>query len=615
MPRDDHVDTETLLTCCLLQLDPRVEDKRLELHRNLIELALMEAGGPCGPEAITQSVDSIVGQSGFLPAVHTGAIQPVNGQYALADHRRAEIDEAVRADRDNRGRFARGLIERIEIEIVDSLDPRLAGEIPKLVDRMVRTVIYDNSLRIARDLVTIEDAVADLDRLDAWAEFQAALDDLAAPQDRLRRSLIRGGIQAYFRDLPSEAAHYLRSAHCALILNQMLSLDPRTQAVQQAWFAARRFYLDTNVVLACLCEGQDMHEAVREVVDATRRLGCQLLVSPTTLEELQGQVDRARWNYGRCKDDPRLRQLVAAGDDAILATYFRLRLRQPSLEWEPFIERYDAMEEVLFDELGILVEDEWFEQACTSDRLPRIRSVVTSAKASWKSEQVIKHDALNCCLVYGLRGTYGPDERGQTLWLLTMDSTLRHVQRELVSSGEASSPYCLSVDDWGTIALSAVETLAFELDDFMAFLARSKLGALPQSEYVQLDFLETIRDAPLDVDRLLQLPPQHARRAIVRLQTDWETRKLLEDSAQAEDEGARAAFRGELDARVAEAVQQTDPLLDLRDRYDRRIALLNRNLEEKGERIRQLEDHVQALDQMSLLDKLRYLLGFRSRSR
>lgn len=620
MQRSNAVDSQTLLTCCLLQLDPRVENKRLELYRIFVELVLLESPGALAPERIRESIDDIAGQRDFMSAeevtqaiglgTRRGTIQPANGEYVLVDQRRNEVQAAVDADLENRERFRKGLIESMEIEIGEALESEVADAVCDLVDRMIRSIIYENSLRIARELVTIEGALMDLEGIDAWSEFEAAVNKWLPPDRSLIRSQVKAGVQSYFRAMPDVVRSYLRSAHCALVLNQMLSLDPRTQALQQAWFAARRFYLDTNVVLAYLFEGQQMHDVVKEVLDATRRLQVQLFVSPITLEELKGQVRRAKSNYRWWTDDPLVKRMALTGDDAILATYLRLRRKQPSLEWEAFIATLGNMEDLIFDQAGVLVEEEGFEEAKESDKLDRIRSVVSSAKAWSKSERVVEHDALNCCLIYNLRSNCGPDERGQRLWLLTMDWTLGQTQRDLVGSGDFSNPYCMSIDQWGTIVIPAERALGFELEDFMTYLAQSRLGALPEPDYVQLDFLETIRDAPLDVDRLMVLPVDHARRAIICLQKDREARSLLEESAQVVDEDRKAELQAQLDQRLEDAVEETDPLRELRQDLEGRIRVLRKEIEARDRRIEELEAYVESRKRLTFVDRLRYLLGF-----
>jgi len=597
-----------------------VENKRLELYRIFVELVLLESPGALAPERIRESIDDIAGQRDFMSAeevtqaiglgTRRGTIQPANGEYVLVDQRRNEVQAAVDADLENRERFRKGLIESMEIEIGEALESEVADAVCDLVDRMIRSIIYENSLRIARELVTIEGALMDLEGIDAWSEFEAAVNKWLPPDRSLIRSQVKAGVQSYFRAMPDVVRSYLRSAHCALVLNQMLSLDPRTQALQQAWFAARRFYLDTNVVLAYLFEGQQMHDVVKEVLDATRRLRVQLFVSPITLEELKGQVRRAKSNYRWWTDDPLVKRMALTGDDAILATYLRLRRKQPSLEWEAFIATLGNMEDLIFDQAGVLVEEEGFEEAKESDKLDRIRSVVSSAKAWSKSERVVEHDALNCCLIYNLRSNCGPDERGQRLWLLTMDWTLGQTQRDLVGSGDFSNPYCMSIDQWGTIVIPAERALGFELEDFMTYLAQSRLGALPEPDYVQLDFLETIRDAPLDVDRLMVLPVDHARRAIICLQKDREARSLLEESAQVVDEDRKAELQAQLDQRLEDAVEETDPLRELRQDLEGRIRVLRKEIEARDRRIEELEAYVESRKRLTFVDRLRYLLGF-----
>jgi hypothetical protein len=590
-----------LLTCALIHLDPRIVDKRVALNSVLVEVALLTANHPSSLEELQTEIDRVVNQRDFLReedlrhAVEdcTGRRVVVlrDGKYELSTERTRTLQEVFLCADKTRKRVREGLTESIELKIGNPLPPSCACAICESIERALASKVYDLSLQLARQNLTMEEMLLQLDTVEPLEDLERALDAHVAPDRRLLRQQIRRGIRNYFQDFAPELEEMLKLNHHNVLINQILNLDPSIVRLQREWFSRRRLYLDTNVVLAYLFDGQVLHSVVLEVIRATANLGVQLLISPVTLEEVNRQVSRAKRNYFRYERDPLVKSMAANGDDAILATFVRLRRKQPSLEWEAFIAPFDDLEETLMS-YNILVESEGFDQAKTSDELPQIQQEIAKTKPSSVSENVVEHDSLNCALISLLREIYPPDERGQVVWLLTIDTSLRPSQKRLHASKVISSPYCIQAQEWGEIVLPAQSLLGFVFDDFIGHLAQVKLGAIADPQVVQLDFLETIQDAGIDVDRLLRLHPDQVRATLARLQTSRDARTLAADAVRAEDESQKQIYQQQLQLMVDEAVEETDPLRSLKEEYDRKIDLLRQRLEERDRKIAELDTRV-----------------------
>jgi hypothetical protein len=590
-----------LLTCALLHLDPRIVNKQVALNSVLVEVALLTANRPSSLEDLQAEVDYIVNQRNFLREQDlTQAIEDCLGRgvvvlrdtkYELSTARAETLQTAFACAEEIKKQVCASLTERIELEIGDPVSPDLAQTICESIERVLASGVYEMSLQLARENLTMEKMLLRLDAAKPLEDVERALDARVPPDRQLLREQIKAGIRSYFQAFPTELEELLKLIHHTVLINQILNLDPSMVRLQREWFSRRRLYLDTNVVLAYLFEGQVLHSVVLEVVQATVNLGGQLLISPITLEELERQFARAKRNYFQYGKDPLVRQAAANGDDAILATYVRLRGRQPSLEWEGFIAPFESLEETLL-QYNVLMEHEGFDQAKNSNKLSQIRKEITRAKSSGVSDSVIEHDSLNCALVSHLREIYPPDERGQVVWLLTIDRSLRAAERRLYDAKVLSGPYCAQAQDWGEIVLPAQSLLGFVFEDFIGYLAQAKLGAIADPQVVQLDFLETIQDAGVDVDRLLKLHPDQVRATLVRLQTSREARTLATNAMETEDEVQKRTYQQQLQLLVNETVEETDPVKLLKEEYDRKFNLLQKRLEERDQRVAELEARV-----------------------
>jgi hypothetical protein len=590
-----------LLTCALLQLDPRIVDKRTVLHSVLVEIALHATSHPSSLEELSVQVDSVVNQRDFLAkqdlnyavddCLSRRTLIHCDGRYELSTERSEELRSIFTCAEETKGKMRHDLIESIELEIGKPLSSSEASAICESVERVLTTSVYDLSLQLARENLTLDEMLSRLESADSLSELDEVLNSHFSAERQLLRQQIRTGIRNYFKDLSPALQETLGLIHHNVLINQILNLDPSMVRLQREWFSKRRLYLDTNVVLAYIFEGQERHSVVLDLIQATLKLGVQLFISPFTLQELERQVDRARRNYFQYDRDPLVKRAAANGDDAILATYVRLHRSQPSLEWDGFVAQFEDLGDTLLA-YNILVENEGVALAESSEELPRIRKEIADAKPHWVNERVVEHDSLNCALVSHLQEVYPPDERGQVVWLLTIDSSLKTAQKRLYGVNVISKPYCIQAEQWGEIVLPAQNLPGFVFKDFIGYLAQAKLGVIASSEVVQLDFLETIRDAGVDVDRLLRLDTNQVRRTLVCLQTSRDTRALATMAAETTDEPQRRDYQRQLQFVIDEAIEETDPVRLLEERYNQRINLLEQKLEERGRRIEELSTRV-----------------------
>lgn len=613
-------EASALLSYALLQLDPRLTNKREALNALLVDVALFLERAPQSSSQIRDSVSRLTGQTSFLSEEDLDAailncqaartLTLSGGQYELSPTRREALASAFANAEDCRSQVESHLIEAIELEIGALLAPDLSRALPDLFVRAITEGVYLFSIELARGTLSLEAMLSRIENSEPLAELKHFLAS-AVPSDRpLLHRQILGGIITFLRQLPPELRQLLKLLHYNVLLNQILNLDPIMVGLQKDLFPRRRLYLDTNVVLSLLCEGHPQHKVVQEVIEASLSLGVQLYVSPVTMNELQGQVERAKKDHVASRGSQLMAALAAYSDDAILATFFTTRQRQRSLSWESFIAPFDSLEDVLLDS-RILLEPESFEEARNSANLPQIEASIRDAKSPFVSGHVIEHDTLNCALIFALRAAHPADERGNTVWLLTIDRSLQMAQRVLLGGGSVTAPYCIQVADWGEIVLPALSLTSFVFDDFIGYLAQARLGVLMDPAIVQLDFLETIEDAQVDVDRLLRHHPDQVRRALIALQVNNEVRGILKSAASAQDTESRAQYQLQLDQFVQQAIDETDPLRQAQQDLLKKVDILNLKVGERDQKISELSDRLKKIESSLFYRILRRLRGVR----
>ena len=585
-------DIRVLLTTELLNLNPRIIDKRTVLFEVLIEVALYRLRYPSTIEEISDEVNNIVRQTDFqksidvkkiIQALLTKTIKQNNNRFELNDSRKSEFDEIFLKMDSIEEEVKNGLLKSIETEAGEPIDEKTFEEIYSITIKRLTQEVYEYSIQLARENFTIDKLINQLDSSEPNNELDEDLGKII-PNDRqlLRRKII-GGISNFFMDLPDSLRKLLHFIHSSIIINQILNLDPILINTQKEWFSRRRIYLDTNVVLSFFFEAHPTHCVVQEIIQISKDLGVQLFISPATLKELNSQVEKAKRNF-HLLDLKKINFFIASrGDDVILATFVNLLRKQPSIQWNSFISPFENFEEVLLHN-DILTEQEGFIDCQSSVKKSSIRKSIKESKSPYVNINVIEHDTLNFLLICFLRQKYEPDTRGQVIWLLTLDRSLKTAQRILKGKGIIKNPYCMQISDWGEIVFPIQSILGYKFPDFIGYLAQSRLGIFGEPETVQLDFIETIRDAEIDVDRLWKLPPQQVFDVLTSLQTDREARLLLtqnEKRLEKEEKKKQLEFNSILD----KAINKTDPIHKLKDDYDREVSILQKKLNQSNEEL------------------------------
>jgi hypothetical protein len=602
-----------LLTFALLNLDPRINDKRFAINSLLVEVALYLTNSACDLQKIITEIEKIVSQRNFISSedcqraiddcVEKDVIKIYDrNKYILKPNRKQKLAKVFNSTELLKSTIKENIIIFIEIEIGESLPIQLGEKVFIEVQKFLSNDIYKSSIKLARENITLDEIVIEFENSELLHQFENKISQFVDEERVLLKKKILGGITKYFRSMPEELKSLLEIIHHNVLISQIINIDPSLVNTQMDLYSQRRLYLDTNVVLAFIFSAQSSHKVVKEIIDASLKLGTQLLISPVTCEELENQVKRAKRSKLESERKSIINRLGIYGDDAIFATYKSKKNKQPSLDWDSYISPFEKLDELLIQH-NILVEKEGFEEATNIENLDKIKKIIRENKPPYAKNPAIDHDAINCSLINILRNKYPADERGQIVWLLTIDSSLKSTQKVLFGAKMISHPFCIQVANWGEVVLPAQNIKDFVFSDFITYLTQFKLGALADSEIIQLDFLETIIDSSIDVDNLLECNTEQVRRAISKLQVNREARNLLEEKEKDSSEISienQLAFKDILN----KTIEENNPF------QLKQVALQKEN-DLLKEKIKNREEELNSIS--SRLDSIESLLFFKIR--
>ena len=112
----------------------------------------------------------------------------------------------------------------------------------------------------------------------------------------------------------------------------------------------------------------------------------------------------------------------------------------------------------------------------------------------------------------------------------------------------------------------------------LAIWLKRALGSWPEQGVVQFDFLETIQDAEVDVERFSRLPAKQVSQALVRLQASHEVERILEGVKTARTASAKKPYQAQFKLVMDRAIEDVDPVVLEKKNAEKRVAILTQQL-------------------------------------
>lgn len=595
--------TRELLSCALLNLDKRIVDKKTVINSLLVELSLFRLRYPSSQEQIIIEINNFIGINNFFTnrefesaiseclSRKTIKHNESNSNYSLDDHRKNELEKTITKTKELETDICNNIILYIEHELVNPIDENLGKRICEIILEIFTKKVYESSLLIVREKITIEEVINNIDENEPIKRIEELLSQFSDTSNYLVKAKIIKAISKYINDFPTNLEKFLKIILYNIFINQILNLDPSLVRLQMQWLNRRRLYLDTNVLLSLFCESHVMNKVVQEVINASKLLKIQLFISPVTKAEIVNQIELAKRGIKNIKGNSLLEFVAKHGENAILSTFYEKKHKEPALNWEAFISSFEKIDDLLLDN-NILIEDSHFEAAKSASNYEEIRQVISDKKPPFITENVLNHDAINCLIIGYLQQEYKSDERGQTVWLLTLDRTLKRSQKVLLSSKKIDFPYCLQISEWGEIVLPLISLIEIGYDNFLGYLTKAKFGIFPERDIIQLNCFETIINAELPIETLLDLPPHHTQQAMKAIQESKEISNIIDSSRGKKIESEQKEINLKFSNEIQRIIVDTDPNKERIMELEKNVELLLKKLENADNKIEILENHL-----------------------
>jgi hypothetical protein len=557
-------DRSDLLAYALFD-DHRVGDARQSLLAFLISLTLFEKGTPATREEILGLC-----RSRFLPndgvvldqiEVVVSAAQEAgllvdegDGRIALAPVRYQHLSNAAKRIDSFRDAFHREIATKVEEEMNEKPSDKLAAEMRAVMEGFVQRLFQEESVALANAFIRDGNGLEGLSTDQMRPEnLESLARSMTTPAEKFRRAQIATGIQRGVLELSPTGQRYLATVYQKTVAFHLLQQDPGVRRIKRKLAAQRAFYLDANVVMPLIFSAHPKHEQVRTAIDAARDVGCQLLVSPFTLTELEAQLTKSDKRYSELKS---YKDVFSIFNDDILRTYGMELKRNPDFSWHAFFAGFDPLEELLA-ESGIHLSDVDATVASHDSRNEMVFQAVRNSKPPYTSRKVVDTDSRNILLVQVRRKKIKADEMGRRVWLITLDHNLKYAERQLVSGGVYEVPSTKHVSVWASGLAPHLSPDEEDLGEYVLRVVQSQLGLLAADPiFADIDFLATLKQSPFDIDDLMASNPNKTRRVLIALEERREIGEILRE--EPDEPRERDAWGARLTEVVREALRKLD---------------------------------------------------------
>lgn len=303
--------------------------------------------------------------------------------------------------------------------------------------------------------------------------FQASHPMLAALGSESNRERREWAITLFMRDATEAQKQFLAANLNTAYFLAALTIDPSGAQMVQKLIAGQRVYLDTNFIYRLLgIQGPRYVKAAETILKATQEAGYECAVTPWTVDEYRGSLERSRKFLERYPMPPE--EFAAVAADAVtiedfVTSYWR-QVRSTRLDVRDYV-AYHLEVETHLQERGIkLIDTDVLAIDRLGDRIDAEVSVLERVLTKEKRFEVMEHDVKHRLLIQRLRGHGNRSIANAGYWFMTHDRALPRY--DLLAQRSENAPartlqFCVSAGAW----FQLVEAFRPKTSDFAQTLA------------------------------------------------------------------------------------------------------------------------------------------------
>jgi predicted nucleic acid-binding protein len=417
---------------------------------------------------------------------------------------------------------------------------------------------------------------------------------------KLRRAL-KETIIREFQNPSEEFAKFLFQVSRNFVCVQLLNLDPECQSIEKRALKEKVLFLDTNMLMALLCERMSTHELAKECVSMSQNLGIKILYSERTLKEYRDVLERSNVAYKQLRVSERFLESV---DNEFIAAFGLEKKANPNQTWDSYYYRLKHPEKLLEREYGVGFYDERHGEIEKISSFEEIAKKVSECykliRGREKEKDIAEHDAYHLLLMRELRVKESRSMFGPKHWFVTLDQTLYCVDETINEKMSYSDkiPSSVPCDIW-IESISPFMTWNVENKKAVKLFAEilsSQFTVIPfhistkdlteiQGDWINYKWLETKDLAKVLNDKFVKQAVNRLKQAKEKGEPTEELTAKLEGSVKVELDSIIEAKMKTLETRL----EQLESVGKDKAELEKRLQQVETSLSTKEEKLAQAE--------------------------
>lgn len=431
--------------------------------------------------------------------------------------------------------------------------------------------------RLARRYVEV--FVSETAELRSWldSDIEVLASEVAGRYPHLDADEFKSGVRRFFAE-PHPDGDWLKWMYCKNYYSiRIIGIGDHSQALSVAVFSGMTAYLDTNVLIGALDASSPTHEAVNQILERFREVGCKVAVLRVTIRELQGLAETQGHKLEAVlRQIPdallhRTRGMVARAE----ASYRKDPSRPSPADVLSDLKNADSL---VAEKLGIeIVDDEWFENASDSQEMTDLADALRTHYnqsppfSRSKTDNAAKHDALALWWVSRAR------TQGENCTFVTLDTSLPTFPSVFNTSSAIRPKTAITVDallPW----LGMVSQDDEGVSKAYSALLSNRLIAMRQT----FDMQEFRMLAEIDMD-CGKMPAEDVERCLLYLRREAKGTDLRKAEDREKLHHKVKSFFSSPDRKFLSVISSLEE--EVKEK-DRRLELVARDMDEEAGRVR-----------------------------
>jgi hypothetical protein len=371
-----------------------------------------------------------------------------------------QVKEIIRSKKNIKEEVLGNWLIQVEVSIGRTLLMEEKEMLKEDLDIFFGYLFLERGLQTKSSAFVVEsnEIISELDNKPEWKKREAKF-----------RELRYSAIRLFLQNPDEKRATYLLELNDSAFFISLLHIDPQLTLLFNNNFSGKILFLDSNIIYRLLGLQTEMLKGMtKQVIEASRRLGCKLCVSKVSIDELDFSLTRAV-EYLQCNPplSPEYEDIKIqySGEARGFIIAYWKEYAKTEIPLDHFANKYRHISKILTEEYNIEVTSDYLDIIYKDPNLQEeinyfnnflIRGNVNPNRPYMQNPEyyitrhpaLIRHDVILMMIIKKIRGIERYSFNTIPAWLITADGHVIDYSHKESSSSKNKLPIAIHAREW-----------------------------------------------------------------------------------------------------------------------------------------------------------------------